>query len=121
MGGRRSYRLKDVVGTGRKVGHLKAQLTTSFKTKDIEGVSKSSANLVIEHKDIGKIIIYGNKLLSSIKDNYSGKDLNNLKDVYRIIRIDWTNLKHKEKLSSNSIIDSAVIDNVSRVLKEINK
>lgn len=118
MGGRKSYFLKDVIGTGRKVGQKKAQLTKSFKTADATGVSTASANLVIEHRDMGKILVYSKKLFSHVKGKYAPEDLKIVKDISRRVRVDWAHLKSKANLESNSIINSAVIDNVSRVLKE---
>ena len=118
MGGRRSYFLKDVVGTGKNVGQKKAQLTRSFNTGDVTGVSTNSANLVVEHRDIAKILIYTKKLYSHVKGKYEPEDLIRLKDINRKVRVEWSQLKSQEKLESNSIINSAVIDNVSRVLKE---
>ncbi len=118
MGGRRSYSLKDVVGTGRKVGRKKATLTTSFKAGDIGAVSRGSADLVVEHRDIGKIVLYSTKLFNSLKGKYSPSELTNLKDINRKVRVAWASVKSKDKLKSNSIIDSAVVDSVSRVLKE---
>ncbi len=118
MGGRRSYSLSDVVGTSKNVGQKKAQLTKSFNTSDISGISKYSANLVVEHRDIAKILIYSRKLFSSLKGKYGPEELKNLKDINRKVRVDWSYVKSTEKLESNSIIDSAVVDSVSRVLKE---
>ena len=118
MGGRRSYSLTDVVGTSRDVGHKKAQLTKSFNTGDVSGVSRNSANLVVEHRDIAKILIYSRKLFSSVKGKYERDELKSLKDINRKVRVDWSYVKSKQHLESNSIIDSAVVDNVSRVLKE---
>lgn len=118
MGGRRPYSLKDVVGTSRKVGQKKAQLTKSFIAADISGVSKNSANLVVEHRDIAKILIYSKKLFSSVKGKYEPAELKNLKDINRKVRVDWSSVKSKGNLKSNSVIDSAVVDSVSRVLKE---
>lgn len=119
MGGRRSYSLKDVLGTNKKIGQKKAQLTESFNNRNLTGVSEYSANLVAEHRDIGKIFLYSKKLLSAIKGSYKPEEIKNLKEISKRIRIDWSDIKSKEKLVSNSIIDSAVIDSVGRVLKEI--
>ena len=118
MGGRKSYFLKDIVGTGRKVGQKKAQLTKSFKTGDAAGVSTGSANLVLEHRDIAKILIYSKKLFAHAKGKYGPEDLKTVRDINRRVRVDWSHLKSKANLESNSIINSAVIDNVSKVLKE---
>lgn len=118
MGGRRSYSLKDVVGSGKNIVKKKAQLTKSFKSSDISGVSKNSANLVIEHHDIAKIFLYSKKLYESLIGKYKADELKNLKDINRKVRIDWSIVKSNEKLVSNSIVDSAVVDSVSKVLKE---
>jgi len=121
MGGRRSYSLKDVVGTGRKVDSKKEQLATSFKSGNIEGVTRNSANLVQDHKNIGEIIIYAKKLLTSIKEKYSPDELKNVKKISDKVKIDWAALKQKENITATRIIDSAVVDSVSRTLKEISR
>ncbi len=118
MGGRRSYFLKDVIGTGKKIGQKKAQLTKSFNAGDVIGITTNSANLAVEHRDIGKIIIYTKKLYSYVKGKYKPEELKRLKDINIKVRVDWSHLKSKENLESNTIINTAVIDNVSRVLKE---
>jgi len=118
MGGRRSYNIKDVVGTGRNVASKKAQLTLSFKSGDVKGVAKNSANLVIEHRDIARILIYSKKLFTTLKNKYSPDELKNLKEINKKVRGDWSNVKSDEQYKSNPIIDTAVVDNVSRVLKE---
>lgn len=118
MGGRKPYYLKEVVGTSRDVGRKKAQLTKSLNTGDVTGVSKGSANLVIEHRDIAKILIYSKKLFSSVIERYKQEDLKKLKDIKKKVRFEWSHLKNKEKLKSNPIINSAVVDNVSSVLNE---
>ena len=119
MGGRRPYSLKEVIGSSKKIDREKAQLTESINKGNITGVSRSSANLILEHQDIAKILIYAKRLLSDVKGNYRIDELRNIKEISKKIRVDWADLKNREKLVSNHIIDSAVIDNVSRVLKEI--
>lgn len=118
MGGRKSYFLKDVVGTGKKVGLKKAQLTKSFNSGDITGVAVGSANLTMDHRNIAKILIYSKLLFTHIKEKYKPDELRNLREINRRVRIDWSNLKDRKDLESNQIINSAVIDSVSKALKE---
>lgn len=118
MGGRSPYYLKEVVGSGKKVGLKKANLTKSFTSGDVEGVARNTANLVLEHRDIAKILIYSKKLFASLKGKYSPDELKIVKEISKKVRIDWANLKSDQRLESNRIIDSAVVDNVSRVMKE---
>lgn len=117
MGGRRSYSIKEIVRDSRSAAAKRGVLTRSFQKKDLKGISLASASLIPDHRDIAKIFIYSQKLLDSIKDRYPSTELRILKDINRKVRIDWAEKKRKGNLESNRIIDSAVVDSVSRVLK----
>ena len=119
MGGRRSFSVKDVIKDSPSAIAKRAFLTKSFQKKDLKGISRGSASLVPEYRDIAKIFIYSQKLLDSIKDKYRPPELKVLKEINRKVRIEWAKKKTKEKLESNRIIDAAVVDAVSRVLREI--
>ncbi len=121
MGGRRSYSIKEFVKETRSAAAKRAALTKSFQKKDFKGITRASASLIPEYRDIAKIFIYSQKLLNSIKKKYPPSKLKVLKEINRKVRIDWAKKKRKEKLESNRIIDAAVVDSVSRVLKERKK
>jgi hypothetical protein len=121
MGGRRSYSIKEIVSTSPSAIAKRGSLTKSLKGKDVDGITRSSVNLIPDHKDIVKIFIYSEKLLSTIKNKYKQEELKNLKEINRNVRIDWAKKKKRESFESNRIIDAAVIDSVSRVLKDRKK
>lgn len=118
MGGRRSYSIKDVLGKSASVVAKETSLINSFKKKDVDGITRGSISLVSDYRDIAKIIKYSEILLVEIKDKYRLDELRVLKEINKIVRIDWAEKKRKGNLASNRIIDAAVIDSVSRVLKE---
>lgn len=121
MGGRRSYSIKEIVKDSPSAVAKRAILTKSFQKKDLKGITRASANLIPEYRDIAKIFIYSQKLLDSIKDKYPPSELAVLKEINRKVRVDWAKKKRDENLESNRIIDAAVVDSVSRVLKERKK
>lgn len=121
MGGRRSYSIREIVKDSRSATAKRAALTRSFQRKDLKGISRASASLIPEYRDIAKIFMYSQKLLNSIKDRYPPSELRVLKEINRKVRVDWAKKKRKENLESNRIIDAAVVDSVSRVLKERKK
>lgn len=121
MGGRKPYSIKEVVKDSPRVIAKRAFLTKSFQKKDLKGIVRGSVNLIPEYRDITKIFIYSHKLLDSIKDKYPPSELRVLKEINRKVRIEWARIKGKENLESNRIINAAVVDSVSRVLKERKK
>lgn len=118
MGGRKSYYIKNVVNPNKNSEQARLKLNKSIKTGNPEEVARESAILSTEHRDIAKILFYSKKLYSVIKEKYSRDDIRVLKELNKKVRNDWTNIKETEKIESNSIINAAVIDIVSRVLKE---
>ncbi|NHZ86073.1 MAG: hypothetical protein GWP19_09350 [Planctomycetia bacterium] len=118
MGGRRSYYIKDVVKSNKNSEEARLNLNKSIKSGNLEEVARESANLIVEHRDIAKILIYSKKLFSILKGKYSSDELTILKEINKIVRVDWAEVKNLENFESNTFIDTAVIDNVSRVLKD---
>jgi len=118
MGGRRTYSVRDVLKDETNVIAKRGSLTRSFKKKDIDGITRGSVGLVSEYRDIVKIFKYSEKLLSTIREKYSPSELKILKEINKKVRLDWAEKKRKESLDSNRIIDAAVVDSVSRVLRE---
>jgi len=117
MGGRRSYSIKDLIKKSPSSIAKRASLTRSFKDNNISGISLGSAKLVPETRDIAKIFIYSQKLLTTIKDKYPPGKLKVFREINQRVRVDWAELKKKHGIESNNIINDAVVDSVSRVLR----
>jgi len=118
MGGRRSYSIGEVIGESQRAIAKRNALANSLKEKDVGGITLGTVNLIPEHRNLAKIFIYSKSLLSDIKDKYPQKKLRVVKEISRKVRVDWSNKKDREKLKSNRVIDIAVVDVVSKVLKE---
>jgi hypothetical protein len=121
MGGRRSYSIKEVLREDSDTRTKRASLTKALKGEDIDGISRGSANLIPDHKAIAKIFIFSEKLLDTVKDKYTPKDLKELKEINKKVRIDWAKLKKDLNIETIRIVDVGVVDAVSRALKERSK
>lgn len=118
MGGRRSYSIKSFVRTGPGTTAQKANLTKAIQNDNLPGITRSSVNLLAEHRDLAKIFILSQKLLESIKSQYKSEDLDTVKQISQKVRSDWAEYKRSHSVDSDKIIDDAVIFSVSKFFKE---
>jgi hypothetical protein len=118
MGGRRTYSIKSFIKSGPGIPAQEANLTKAIKNDDLPGITRSSVNLLAEHRDLAKIFILSQKLVEKIKSQYKGLELDSVKEISQKVRSDWAQYKRSNDIESDKIIDDAVIFSVSRFLKE---
>jgi hypothetical protein len=118
MGGRRSYSIKSFIRRGPGIPAQEANLTKAIQHEDLPAITRSSVNLLSEHRDLAKIFILSQKLLEKIKSQYKSKDLDTVKQISIKVRSDWAQFKRSKDIESDKIIDDAVIFSVSKFLKE---
>ena len=118
MGGRRSYSIKSFVRSGPGIPAQKANLTKAIHNDDLPGITRSSVNLLTQHRDLAKIFILSQKLLEKIKTQHKSEELDSVKEISIKVRSDWAQYKRSNEIVSDKIIDDAVIFSVSKFLKE---
>lgn len=118
MGGRRSYSIKSFVRSGPGIPAQKANLTKAIQHDDVPGITRSSVNLLSQHRDLAKIFLFSEKLLGEIKSKYKSEDLDTVKQISIKVRSDWALYKRSHEIESDKIIDDAVIFSVSKFLRE---
>lgn len=118
MGGRRSYSINTIISKGPDTTVKKAKLTRALKKEDVEGITRSSTELIPNHRDLAKIFIFSDKLLKRVLNKYSAEDLETVKQISSNVRKDWAHFKAEKGIESDKVIDDSVVFSVSKYLKQ---
>lgn len=121
MGGRRSYKVKHVVGTSRSIISEKRKLTSALKKKDPKEIAVSSAKLIAKSELSLKNLAMVTKLADFIGTSVAKKEFLSYKERRKLASEAWTKIKKAEKIETTPEVDKIIVTSATKAIRRRRK
>jgi hypothetical protein len=115
MGGRKTYKLEEVVGITRKNAKERQQLLTSIKSEEPKEIVKSALALALKSDKLIENLTKATKVFEFIQEKAEATPLN-YSQRKRLAAEYWAKKKKEENYSSNSKVDSIIVDSLTKYI-----
>ena len=118
MGGRKTYPVKNVVGSDKSLISPRRKLASAINEESPEKIVQTTVNLFQQSKTGLNNLAAAINMYDFFKEQ---KEVKELKDIKKDVSDFWTKTKEEKSLKTSSEVDRIIVDSAVKVLKKRGK